>query len=141
LPASVIGLLRQVQSDLLQAATERLQRNTISGSSVTVADLGLKSGQPLSGQMSRILDTERGADECKTDSSSTAQVSPFVMAPWHDDADAEARLKELTGFTIRCFPVGESVGTSPETLPVPQGSLCFYTGRPATHIALFARAF
>jgi prolyl-tRNA synthetase len=57
----------------------------------------------------------------------------LFLVPWRDDADAEARIKEETKATIRCFPLdrqGEAAGAT-----------CFYSGRPATHMAIFARAY
>ena len=57
----------------------------------------------------------------------------FFLVPWHEDADAEARIKEETRATIRCFPLAwqaEAVGRT-----------CFYSGKPATRMALFARAY
>lgn len=79
-------------------------------------------------------------------------VSPFILAPWHDDAAAEAQIKKETSFTIRCFPVqvgpadaeGGVEASTPSSfapLAVPSGSACFFSGRPATHMALFARAY
>src|SRR5690606_23005633 len=49
---------------------------------------------------------------------------------WCDDGEAEARIKEETKATIRCFPM--------EGQEAAVGEACFYSGRPATHVALFA---
>jgi prolyl-tRNA synthetase len=72
-----------------------------------------------------------------------APPSHMFLAPWCDDAAAEAAVKAATKYTIRCFPAGgEALGTSgadPQAAAV--GATCFYSGRPATHMALFARAF
>ena len=57
----------------------------------------------------------------------------FFLVPWHDDAQAEAKIKEETRATIRCFPL--------EGQEEAKGKLCFYSGRPATHMAIFARAY
>ncbi len=57
----------------------------------------------------------------------------FFLVPWHDDAEAEERVKKETKATIRCFPFAEQHRV--------EGATCFMTGRPATHMALFARAF
>lgn len=57
----------------------------------------------------------------------------FFLVPWHDDAEAEERVKKETKATIRCFPLDEQQRA--------EGRDCFMTGRPATHMALFARAF
>ncbi len=57
----------------------------------------------------------------------------FFLVPWADDAEAESTIKEETRATIRCYPIaaqGEVAGTT-----------CFYSGKPATHMALFARAY
>ena len=57
----------------------------------------------------------------------------FVLAPWFDDAEAEARIKEETKATIRCFPL--------EGQDAVVGKVCFYSGRPANRMAIFARAY
>lgn len=55
----------------------------------------------------------------------------FFLVNWHDDAEAEARIKEETRATIRCFPLDAGPPTGP----------CFYSGRPANRVAIFARAY
>lgn len=55
----------------------------------------------------------------------------FVRVAWGGSSDDEARVQEAHGATIRCLPFE----------PVPDGATCFLTGRPATSIALFARAY
>ena len=57
----------------------------------------------------------------------------FFLVPWHDDADEEELVKKETKATIRCFPFAEQHRV--------EGKTCFKTGRPATHMAIFARAF
>ena len=57
----------------------------------------------------------------------------FFLVPWHDDAETEEQIKKETKATIRCFPFDEQHRVD--------GQACFMTGRPATHMALFARAF
>jgi prolyl-tRNA synthetase len=57
----------------------------------------------------------------------------FFLVPWHDDAAAEAKIKEETRATIRCYPVHGQAEA--------EGRTCFYSGRAATHMALFARAY
>ena len=58
----------------------------------------------------------------------------FFLVPWADDAANEEAIKKETKATIRCFPLAEQHRLTPETK-------CFYSGEPATHMALFARAF
>lgn len=59
----------------------------------------------------------------------------FYLVSWKDDAKNEAAIKEDCKATIRCYPLELN---TPEMLA---GRKCFYSGEPATHIALFARAF
>lgn len=57
----------------------------------------------------------------------------FFRVAWKDDAEAEARIKEETRATIRCYPLqGQEAA---------EGATCFYSGRPADRIAIFARAY
>ena len=56
----------------------------------------------------------------------------WYLVPWHADSDAEDRIKTETKATIRCFPVGQQDI---------DGKSCFYSGKPATHMAIFARAY
>jgi prolyl-tRNA synthetase len=55
----------------------------------------------------------------------------FFLVNWCDDAANEARIKEETRATIRCYPLDGQAPTGP----------CFFSGRPATHVAVFARAY
>lgn len=57
----------------------------------------------------------------------------FIRVYWTDDAANEEKIKEETKATIRCFPL--------EGQEAAAGQTCFYSGRPATHVALFARAY
>jgi len=57
----------------------------------------------------------------------------FYAAAWCDDATNEAQIKEETKCTIRCYPLDQQAGAANET--------CFFSGRPATHRAIFARAY
>jgi prolyl-tRNA synthetase len=57
----------------------------------------------------------------------------FFLVPWHADNAAEDQIKEETRATIRCYPIGRQEEA--------QGQTCFFSGRPATHMAIFARAY
>lgn len=61
------------------------------------------------------------------------EAGGLFLVPWHDDADWEARIKEETRATIRCYPI--------EGQDEAKGKTCFASGRPATHMAIFARAY
>ena len=62
--------------------------------------------------------------------------APFraFLVPWADDAANEAAVRAQTRFSLRCFPHALQAELAPD-------AVCFYSGRPATHMALFARAF
>ncbi len=64
---------------------------------------------------------------------SLADKGGFYLVPWNADNDAEDAIKEETKATIRCYPFGEQHKA--------EGRSCFYSGKPATHMALFARAY
>ena len=64
---------------------------------------------------------------------SSGFVSPMFLVPWCDDAEAEAQVKAETKFTLRCFPSA--------TQSEAQGQACVFSGKPATHMALFARGY
>jgi len=55
----------------------------------------------------------------------------FVKAYWDGTSESELKIKEETKATIRCIPLegGQGEGT------------CIYSGKPATQIALFAKAY
>jgi len=75
----------------------------------------------------------RRVDSYKELLSSVESDPAFYLVPWHDDATAEAAIKEECRATLRCYPLdiqGEAAGKT-----------CFYSGRPATHMAIFARAY
>ena len=55
----------------------------------------------------------------------------FVLAPWCGDPEDEAKLKEDTSATSRCFPIDQ------EDDP----SVCALCGKPAHRKAIFARAY
>ena len=57
----------------------------------------------------------------------------FFLVAWTDDAEAEAAIKADCKATIRCYPL--------EGQHEAQGRTCFYSGKPATHMAIFARAY
>lgn len=55
----------------------------------------------------------------------------FARVWWAGDNADEARIKEETKATIRCFPFVQPDGAG----------RCFYTGKPATRMAIFGRAY
>lgn len=55
----------------------------------------------------------------------------FARVWWAGSNDDEQRVKEETKATIRCFPLEQPEGTG----------TCFYTGKEASRVAIFARAY
>ena len=59
----------------------------------------------------------------------------FYLVPWACNRDNEAFIKEDCKATIRCYPQEFN------TAEIGKEVKCFYSGQPATHYAIFARAF
>ncbi|HMV69975.1 MAG TPA: proline--tRNA ligase [Myxococcota bacterium] len=57
----------------------------------------------------------------------------FFLVPWCADGANEDRIKDETRATIRCYPLDRQAEAA--------GQVCFFSGRPATHMAIFARAY
>lgn len=57
----------------------------------------------------------------------------FAVAPWDGDAATEARIKEETKATIRVLPFGNEERAA--------GKKCIVSGKPAKHMAVFAKAY
>ena len=55
----------------------------------------------------------------------------FVKCGWDGDPETEAAIKEETKATIRCIPFDEE----------PDGLTCIYSGKPAKHEVIFAKAY
>jgi prolyl-tRNA synthetase len=60
----------------------------------------------------------------------------LYLVPWKEDAENEEKIKLECKATIRCYPF-ESNRSEQEINKLK----CFYSGQPATHYAIFARAF
>jgi prolyl-tRNA synthetase len=67
------------------------------------------------------------------ESSDGNSAAGMFLVPWRDDAVAEEEIKKQTKATIRCYPLDRQ--------HLAEGKDCFYSGEPATHMALFSRAF
>jgi len=57
----------------------------------------------------------------------------FFLVPWAADDNNEEAIKADCKATIRCYPL--------EFQKEAEGKNCFYSGKPATHMAIFARAY
>lgn len=100
------------------------------GLSGTVADLLVEIQQNLLDKATRFRD-ERTYDVDNLDDFIEAVATGFARAWWAGDNEAELRIKEETKATIRCFLFD----------PPEEGGTCFYTGKRATQLAIFGRAY
>ncbi len=57
----------------------------------------------------------------------------WYLVPWCDDSEQEDIIKAETRATVRCYPL--------EGQEEIEGKVCFKTGKPATHMAIFARSY
>ena len=66
-----------------------------------------------------------------TEFKSIIEAGGFVRCGWDGDALSERAIKTDTKATIRCILIEENV----------VGKKCVYTGQPAKHEVIFARAY
>ncbi|MGH7711228.1 MAG: proline--tRNA ligase, partial [Gemmatimonadaceae bacterium] len=104
-PDGVARTLATMQGDMLKAAVERREANSVRG--------------PITYHKFREIMEGTGA---------------FVYAGWCGDPDVEAKVKEETKATIRVIPDPEFRSPEPPTT-------CLYTGKPAKHEVVWARAY
>lgn len=71
--------------------------------------------------------------EMKAALESESAVQGMFLVPWKCDAENERKVKEETKATLRCYPLDKQ----DECI----GKTCFYSGEPATHMAIFSRAY
>ncbi|KAK4529772.1 hypothetical protein CCYA_CCYA02G0629 [Cyanidiococcus yangmingshanensis] len=117
---SIIARLEEFQAGLLRAAEAFLQQHT---HRVNTYD-----------ELKSLIGANLHAAATEQDSSADEQrVAGFYLAPWHDNAENEAFIKQDCKMTIRCYPLDGQEEA--------QGKKCFYSGLPATHMALFARSY
>ena len=76
-----------------------------------------------------------GRQRAQNDVASKYPGNGLFLVPWKCNADNEAKIKEDCQATIRCYPLDVNQARLFE------GQTCFYSGEPATHMALFGRAF
>jgi prolyl-tRNA synthetase len=109
--------LARVQGALLERATAARDARILRGASY--ADLERAAAAGAGGG---------GAEE-----GTGGGGAPAFLLPWADDPAAEAAVKARTRYSLRCFP--------DEGQEEAAGKACTFSGKPATHMALFARAY
>jgi prolyl-tRNA synthetase len=55
----------------------------------------------------------------------------FIRCGWDGTSETELKIKEETGATTRVIPFDEN----------PKNLICIYTGKPAKHEVIFAKAY
>ena len=115
--------LDAVHARLWDAATARL------GAGVRRVD----AYQELVDALAQADAAAAGAAEGESGGGGAAAHLGFFLAPWRCNAANEEAIKQATRATVRCYPL--------EGQEEAQGKACFYSGEPATHMAIFARAF
>ncbi len=112
------------------------------GKKFPIAFAGIEDAVPAKLAEIQKLLLDRAAERLQKSLTAVASYDEFkqkieagglFLAPWHDDAQWEAKIKDETRATLRCFPL--------EGQEAAQGKACFASGRPATHMAIFARAY
>ena len=98
--------------------------------SETVADLLEAIQQNLLDKATKFRD-ENTHDVANYDEFKEAIKTGFARGWWAGDNDDELRVKEETKATMRCIPFDQPGGSG----------TCFYTGKPATRVAIFGRAY
>lgn len=133
--------LDALQAGLYQRAAERLRERTLRCDSWDQVLAHLTPSTARADEDADKAAAEAEAAAASEDASTGgwhADADPglasyFFLVPWHDDAEAEARVKAETKLTIRCFPL--------EGQEEARGKKCAFSGREATHMAIFARAY
>jgi len=110
--SAAIAGLDDMQQQLYDAASQRLQD-------------GIKTGATYA-EMKEALEGDEASD---------FNGSGLYLVPWKCDEKNEDDIKEECKATIRCYPIEDNLEGAVE------GKTCFYSGEPATHMALFGRAY
>ncbi len=117
---AIIARLEEYQARLLRAAQLFLHQHTHRVNSYDELKRLSGASEPRAA-----VEQDNGVEE--------QRVVGFYLAPWHDNADNEAFIKQDCKMTIRCYPLDGQEEA--------HGKKCFYSGLPATHMAIFARSY
>jgi prolyl-tRNA synthetase len=128
----------------LAGGTVMLARRTGGGkTSLPMAGLGAVLHREIEAMQRALLETARARRDANSLRGPASRQEftdyleaggGFVYAGWNGDPAVEAEIKETTKATIRCIPDAEF--RSPEA-PV----RCIWTGQPARHEVIWARAY
>ena len=155
------NILRNINHEMYNTAVTRLSHRSEY----------ITSYEELKRTMSGSLETGIDIENDIENGVDVTQSPAFFLAPWACNSDNEAAIKAELKLTIRCYPLcynpsvlteynianrdnsnfidstAEVIDMTPlldSFLDIPaldESTKCFYSGNPATHIALFARAY
>lgn len=131
LTSACVAQLDTIQDGLLSAAQARLAASTRRISTYQEPKEALARADAANTISSGGDDSKEGGGE--SGGSSSVEHLGFFLAPWKCNADNEDAIKQETRATVRCYPL--------EGQEKAEGTTCFCSGEPATHMAIFARAF
>lgn len=106
--------LVEIQDQLYQAAKQRLEDGITIDTENKITYQNLK-------------------DALQNDEASSFPGSGLYLLPWNCNTENEEAIQSDCKATIRCYPTDQQ--------HLAKGKTCFYSGKPATHMALFGRAF
>jgi prolyl-tRNA synthetase len=98
-----------------------------------LAELAFIQGELLARAEARLSEGTHRIDNYEALKSGLLEGGGFYLVPWKDDPEAENAIKAECKATIRCFPLGVQDEAA--------GQPCFYSGKPADRMAVFARAY
>ena len=131
---TVKDLLNSIHEQLLAAATKRVEENTVRLNSYEEMKRIISATNRASGDDTSLA--QEGEVQARQSNNEDTQLrAGFYLVPWADNAENEEAIKTECKATIRCYPFIHNIS------PPPEGTKCFYSNLPATHMALFARAF
>jgi len=131
-------------------STNATSTSTATSATIISEDIGLTAVETTLGTNTTI---DIDAHNDHIDSASYSNQHGFYIVPWKCNEENELFIKEELKLSIRCYPSalnGNSTNTNcrdnngihfPNVSVLTKDCKCFYSGLPATHLAMFARAY
>jgi prolyl-tRNA synthetase len=145
----IINLLRSIHDGMLEKAKNRLKANLhkidcyskmkelITSSREEAQDkvdlFDCKVAEEL--QETKITMKSCKGKEGELSTSQKQRKLGFYLVPWREDSENELFIKNDCMATLRCFPFEYNA------TPLDTSVRCFYSGKQATRMAIFARAY
>ena len=125
---------RDVESNMVVVARrDNGEKKSISRDKVRdeISNLLVKIQSELFDQAKNFRDSNTHVVETYKDFKSIIKSGGFVRCGWDGSEDTEAKIKDETKATIRCVPFDEN----------PENLKCIYSGQPAQHEVIYAKAY